>query len=135
MLKNKYFQVIGGFVAIVFGVLQGIDWLFNKYQIDSFYFNMILIFILISFLVTLIYYFIKKVNQKSDKIYKSKILFGIVSSLLLLAIFNYYYNRINNNQNLINETIPEIIKLYDEGEINKVFSILNEINKISLIMK
>ena len=48
MLKNKYFQVIGGFVAIVFGVLQGIDWLFNKYQIDSFYFNMILIFILIS---------------------------------------------------------------------------------------
>ena len=34
MLKNKYFQVIGGFVAIVFGVLQGIDWLFNKYQID-----------------------------------------------------------------------------------------------------
>ncbi len=78
MLKNKYFQVIGGFVAIVFGVLQGIDWLFNKYQIDSFYFNMILIFILISFLVTLIYYLIKKVNQKSDKIYKSKILFGIV---------------------------------------------------------
>ena len=65
MLKNKYFQVIGGFVAIVFGVLQGIDWLFNKYQIDSFYFNMILIFILISFLVTLIYYLIKKVNQKS----------------------------------------------------------------------
>ena len=129
MLKNKYFQVIGGFVAIVFGVLQGIDWLFNKYQIDSFYFNMILIFILISFLVTLIYYLIKKVNQKSDKIYKSKILFGIVSSLLLLAIFNYYYNRINNNQNLINETIPEIIKLYDEGEINKVFLILNEINK------
>ncbi len=67
MLKNKYFQVIGGFVAIVFGVLQGIDWLFNKYQIDSFYFNMILIFILISFLITLIYYLIKKVNQKSDK--------------------------------------------------------------------
>ena len=60
MLKNKYFQVIGGFVAIVFGVLQGIDWLFNKYQIDSFYFNMILIFILISFLVTLVYYLIKK---------------------------------------------------------------------------
>ena len=91
---------------------------------------MILIFILISFLVTLIYYLIKKVNQKSDKIYKSKILFGIVSSLLLLAIFNYYYNRINNNQNLIKETIPEIIKLSDEGEINKVFSILNELNKI-----
>ena len=129
MLKNKYFQVIGGFVAIVFGVLQGIDWLFNKYQIDSFYFNMILIFILISFLVTLVYYLIKKVNQKSDKIYKSKILFGIVSSLLLLAIFNYFYNKINNNQNLINETIPQIINLYDEGEINKVFSILNELNK------
>ena len=99
MLKNKYFQVIGGFIAIVFGVLQGIDWLFNKYQIDSFYFNMILIFILISFLATLIYYLIKKVNKKSDKVYKYKILFGIVSSFLLLAIFNYYYNRINNNQN------------------------------------
>lgn len=129
MLKNKYFQIIGGFIAIVFGVLQGIDWLFNKYQIDSYYFNLILLLILISFLTSIIYYLIKKVNQKSDTRYKSKILFGIVSSLLLLIIFYYFYNRINSNQNLINETIPQIIKLYDKGEINKVFLILKDLNQ------
>ncbi len=129
MLKNKYFQIIGGFIAIVFGVLQGIDWLFNKYQIDSYYFNLILLLILISFLTSIIYYLIKKVNQKSDTRYKSKILFGIVSSLLLLIIFYYFYNRINSSQNLINETIPQIIKLYDKGEINKVFLILKDLNQ------
>ena len=37
--SNKYIQLIGGFIAIVFGVLQGIDWLFKKYEINSFYFN------------------------------------------------------------------------------------------------
>ena len=40
--SNKYVQLVGGFIAIVFGVLQGIDWLFKKYEINSFYFNIIL---------------------------------------------------------------------------------------------
>ena len=47
--SNKYIQLIGGFVAIIFGVLQGIDWLFKKFEIDSFYFNIILIILLIVF--------------------------------------------------------------------------------------
>ena len=47
--SNKYIQLIGGFVAVIFGVLQGIDWLFKKFEIDSFYFNIILIILLIAF--------------------------------------------------------------------------------------
>ena len=27
--SNKYVQLVGGFIAGVFGVLQGIDWLFD----------------------------------------------------------------------------------------------------------
>ena len=34
--SNQYIQVGGGITAILFGVLQGIDWLFNKYEIDNF---------------------------------------------------------------------------------------------------
>ena len=58
--SNKYIQLVGGFVAIVFGVLQGIDWIFKKYEIDSFYFNIILITLLISFIISLIIYFRKR---------------------------------------------------------------------------
>ena len=39
--SNKYIQVFGGFTAVIFGLLQGIDWLFNKYEIDNYYFNII----------------------------------------------------------------------------------------------
>ena len=62
--SNKYIQLVGGFIAIVFGVLQGIDWIFKKYEIDSFYFNIILIILLISFIISLIIYFRKR---KMDK--------------------------------------------------------------------
>ena len=58
--SNKYIQLVGGFIAIVFGVLQGIDWLFKLYEIDSFYFNIILIILLLTFLISLIIYFRKR---------------------------------------------------------------------------
>ena len=74
--SNKYIQLVGGFVAIVFGVLQGIDWIFKKYEIDSFYFNIILIILLISFIISLIIYFRKRKiakNQNKNLSKKSKI--------------------------------------------------------------
>ena len=52
--SNQYIQVGGGITAILFGVLQGIDWLFNKYEIDNFYFNIILVVLLIGLISSLI---------------------------------------------------------------------------------
>ena len=68
MLNNKYLQIVGGFFALTLGILQGIDWLFKKYEIDNYYFNLILIAIFIILVVGLIYYFYSlklKTNKKS----------------------------------------------------------------------
>ena len=51
--SNKYVQMLGGFVAVDFGVLQGIDWLFKRFEIDSLYFNIILIVLLIAFIFSI----------------------------------------------------------------------------------
>ena len=61
--SNKYVQLVGGFIAIVFGVLQGIDWLFKKYEINSFYFNIILIVLLLAFIFSIYVYFVKRKNS------------------------------------------------------------------------
>lgn len=125
--SNKYIQLVGGFVAIVFGVLQGIDWIFKKYEIDSFYFNIILIILLISFIISLIIYFRKRKiakNQNKNLSKKSKInlLIGIALTALLILIFIYFFRKINSNQKLVAEVIPNLIGMYDDGKIAETFS-------------
>ena len=46
--SNKYLQFIVGFLALGFTLLQGIDWVFRKFEIDSLYFNLILIILFIN---------------------------------------------------------------------------------------
>ena len=58
--SNQYIQVGGGIIAILFGILQGVDWLFSKYEIDNFYFNVILIILLIGLISSLIIFLAKK---------------------------------------------------------------------------
>ena len=125
--SNKYIQLVGGFVAIVFGVLQGIDWIFKKYEIDSFYFNIILIILLISFIISLIIYFRKRKiakNQNKSIGKKSKInlFIGIALTALLILIFIYFFRKINSNQTLVAEVIPNLIRMYDDGKIAETFS-------------
>tara|TARA_Y100001980_G_C14543874_1_gene322795 strand:+ start:55 stop:2316 length:2262 start_codon:yes stop_codon:yes gene_type:complete len=125
-ISNKSLQLTGGVVAIVFGVLQGIDWLFTKYEIDSLYFNIILILLLLGFIYSIVIYLRKKTKQNNlNKSIgrKSKInyIIGIVLTAVLLLIFVYFFRKINTNQTLVDEVIPDLIKLYDEGEIANSF--------------
>ena len=121
--SNQYIQVGGGITAILFGVLQGIDWLFNKYEIDNFYFNIILVVLLIGLISSLIIFLGKrnKINNLSLIKSKKKLLFGIISITLLLFVFVFFFKKINNNDNLVNNTIPELVTLFDNGNINEVF--------------
>ena len=124
--SNKYVQLVGGFIAIVFGVLQGIDWLFKKYEINSFYFNIILIVLLLAFLISISIYILKRKkanskNKKLEKKSKTRLIIGIVSSGLVLLIFVYFFKKINTSQNLVNEVIPELIKVFDKGNIPMSF--------------
>ena len=126
MFNNKYLQIIGGFFALTLGILQGIDWLFKKYEVDNYYFNLILIIIFIIFIFGLIYYFYSLKSIKKTSSYSKSIILRVFSGLFILGIFlvitNYFYNENKQNSFLVNEEIPKIIKLYDEGKILKVFS-------------
>ena len=64
--SNKYVQLVGGFVAVIFGVLQGIDWLFKRFEIDSLYFNIILIILLVAFIISISIYFLRRKKAKSE---------------------------------------------------------------------
>ena len=132
--SNKYVQLVGGFIAIVFGVLQGIDWLFKKYEINSFYFNIILIVLLLAFIFSIYIYFVKRKkanssNKKLEKKSKTRLIIGIISSGLVLLIFVYFFRKINTNQNLVNEIIPELIEVFDSGEISKSFIMSRDLLK------
>jgi len=132
--SNKYVQLVGGFIAIVFGVLQGIDWLFKKYEINSFYFNIILIVLLLAFIFSIYIYFVKRKNanssnKKLEKKSKTRLIIGIISSGLVLLIFVYFFKKINTNQNLVNEIIPELIEVFDSGEISKSFIMSRDLLK------
>ena len=124
--SNKYIQVGGGFVALVFGILQGIDWLFNRYEIDSFYFNIILIILITVFIISVVIYFLKKKqskikNKSISKKSRLKSITVIVLSISILLVFLYFFKKIKSNENFVNQVIPEIIELYDSGQIGKVF--------------
>jgi len=132
--SNKYIQIAGGFVAVIFGVLQGIDWLFKRFEIDSFYFNIILVILLVAFLISISIYFLrrkkaKSENKKLEKKSKLKLILGIILTGLVLLIFVYFFRKINNNQALVSEIIPELIEIYDEGKIAESFNKAKELLK------
>ena len=132
--SNKYIQIAGGFIAVIFGVLQGIDWLFKRFEIDSFYFNIILVILLVAFLISISIYFLrrkkaKSENKKLEKKSKIKLIFGIILTGIVLLIFVYFFRKINNNQALVNEIIPELIETYDEGKIAESFNKAKELLK------
>ena len=106
--SNKYIQIAGGFVAVIFGVLQGIDWLFKRFEIDSFYFNIILVILLVAFLISISIYFLKRKkakseNKKLEKKSKIKLILGIILTGIVLLIFVYFFRKINNNKELNHE--------------------------------
>ena len=132
--SNKYIQIVGGFVAVIFGVLQGIDWLFKRFEIDNFYFNLILIILLVAFIFSISIYFLKRrkaksENKKIEKKSKIKLILGVILTGLVLLIFIYFFRKINNNQTLVNEIIPKLIETYDEGKIAESFNKAKELLK------
>lgn len=134
--NSNYIQVTGGFLALGFTLLQAIDWLFKKFEIDSLYFNIILIVLFISFLGTILYYFLKnRKKKKSNKLIskKSKIKMGINIGLtvLVLLLFLYFFRKINKNDQLINQELPKIVKLYDQGNTLQVFKITKQLYELN----
>tara|TARA_B110000285_G_scaffold183047_1_gene207047 strand:- start:1512 stop:3761 length:2250 start_codon:yes stop_codon:yes gene_type:complete len=125
--SNKFFQVISGFLAFGFTILQGIDWLFQKYSIDNKWFNYIIIGLIAAFIASLFFLFIKsrqpesqkpKSNDKKSKFIKVA---NVVFTGLLLILFVYFFRKSESKNELLTELLPKISIAYDNNNINYVF--------------
>ena len=65
--SNRFFQVVSGFIAFGFTILQGLDWLFKKYNLDAKLFNYILLILFSSFVISLIVLLIRNKKNASEK--------------------------------------------------------------------
>ncbi len=134
--SNKYLQFIGGFLAFGFTLLQGIDWVFRKFEIDSFYFNLILIILFVFLIGSIISFLIKankeKVSTKGPK--KSSVLrftLNVSLTLVLLFVFLFFFRKINSTQKLLDEELPRIIQLYDKGKILDVYNLTEKLHELN----
>ncbi len=134
--SNKYLQFIGGFLAFGFTLLQGIDWVFRKFEIDSFYFNLILIILFIFLIGSIISFVIKankeKVSTKGPR-KRSIVKFTLNISLtvILIFVFLFFFRKINSTQKLLDDELPKIIELYDKGEIFDVYFLTERLHKLN----
>ena len=141
--SNKYFQFVSGFGAFGFTFLQAIDWFFEKYEIDAFYFNLVLIFLVFGFILSVFYFFYSKKNKEKKDIIdngKHSLLFrvgNVVVTSALLFLFIYFFTKSNTRKDLIENTLPKIIKAYESGDnlyvFNKTKSLLNEFPENELL--
>ena len=134
--SNKYLQFIGGFLALGFTLLQGIDWIFRKFEIDSFYFNLILI-ILFIFLLAGIISFVANANKEKlpsqgpRKRSIVKLTLNISLTVILIFVFLFFFRKINSTQKLLDDELPKIIELYDKGEIFDVYVLTERLQKLN----
>ena len=125
--SNKFFQIISGFTAFGFTILQGLDWLFKKYTIDGKWFNYIIIFLFLSFVISLIVLFVKnkknpvkksKTNNKKGKLIR---IGNVVLTALFLVLFLYFFRKSESKDNLLTDQLPEISSAFDKGDLSFVF--------------
>lgn len=125
--SNKFFQIVSGFIAFGFTILQGLDWLFNKYDVDGKWFNYIVVFLFLSFIISLIILFLKNKKltpSKFDKI-NNKGRFirigNVILTGLLLFLFIYFFSKSQSKDSLLTKQLPEISNAFDKGETLNVF--------------
>ena len=134
--SNKYLQFIGGFLALGFTLLQGIDWVFRKFEIDSFYFNLILIILFVFLLAGIISFLIKANKEKLSsqgpkKRSIVKLTLNISLTIILIFVFLFFFRKINSTQKLLDDELPKIIELYDRGEIFDVYVLTERLHKLN----
>ena len=125
--SNRFFQFVSGFIAFGFTILQGLDWLFEKYDLDGKLFNYILLGLFSSFVISLIVLFIrnkKDPNVKSKiKNKKSKLILigNVILTGLFLILFLYFFRKSQSGDDLLIKQLPEISKAFEEKNNLDVF--------------
>jgi dienelactone hydrolase len=125
--SNKYSKYVVAFSASAFTIIQGVDFVFMKMDIEINYMATLLVLLLLAFFIGL--YIVwksqkpsegsAKVTRKSNK--RWTLYLNIFVTLLLGALFVYYFQKGNTAETLLDEKLPEIVAAFDNDEFETVF--------------
>lgn len=123
--SNSYSKYVVAFIAFAFTLIQGVDFVLIKLEIDTNYLPYLLGLLLLTFFIGLI---VIRKNQKeiapniATKPKKKWTLYlNIFVTLVLAALFAYYFQTGRTQGSLLNEKLPEIISAYDNDELGVVY--------------
>lgn len=131
--SNKYSKYVVGFIAFAFTLIQGVDFVLLKLGIETNYLPTLLVLLIIAFFIGLVF-----VWRKQDEAQKVKaagkptkkkwtLYLNIFVTILLGALFVYYFQKGRSDKQLLNDKLPEIVQAYDE---NRLFDVYAETKKL-----
>ena len=125
--SDKYSKYVIAFIASAFTLIQGVDFVFMKIGVELDYMATLLVILLVAFFIGL--YIVWK-NQKptaapAKATKKSKkrwtLYLNIFVTVLLGALFVYYFQKVNTTKTLLDEKLPEIVAAFDNDELETVY--------------
>lgn len=126
--SNKYSKYVIAFIASAFTLIQGVDFVFMKTGVEINYMATLLVLLLITFFIGL---YVVWNNQKPAEaaargIKKPKkrwtLYLNIFVTILLGALFVYYFQKGNTAKTLLDEKLPEIVAAFDNDEFEIVYT-------------
>lgn len=126
--SNKYSKYVVAFLASAFTLIQGVDFVFMKTGIEINYMASLLVLLLAAFFIGLyIVWKSQKPSETSSKTTKKPkkrwtLYLNIFVTLLLGALFVYYFQKGNTAKTLLDEKLPEIVAAFDNDEFEIVYT-------------
>lgn len=126
--SNSYSKYVVAFIASAFTLIQGVDFVFMKIGVEIAYMATLLAVLLVAFFIGL---YIVWRNQKPNEATlkptkKSKkrwsLYLNIFVTVLLGALFVYYFQKGNTAKTLLDEKLPEIVAAFDNDEFEIVYT-------------
>jgi dienelactone hydrolase len=131
--SNKYSKYVVGFIAFAFTLIQGVDFVLIKLSMEVNYLPYLLLALLVSFFIGLFFIRKKQEGENAFKVPKSKsnkkwtLYLNIIVTILLGALFVYYFQKGKSDKSLLNEKLPEIVQAYDKDEFALVYKETKEL--------
>jgi eukaryotic-like serine/threonine-protein kinase len=125
--SNKYSKYVIAFIASAFTLIQGVDFVLLKIGVEINYMPTLLVLLLIAFFVGLfIVWYNQKTSETSSKVVKKPrkswtLYLNIFVTLLLGALFVYYFQKGNSAKTLLDEKLPEIVAAFDNDQFEVVY--------------
>ena len=125
-ITNSYSKYLVAFVAFTFTLIPGVDFIVLKLRIEINYLPYLLLLLIITFFVGLIFVWKNQKTTSLNSIKKPKkkwtLYLNIFVTIGLGALFVYYFQKGQTDEELLNQKLPEIVNAYDNNELDIVFA-------------